>query len=242
MGGPGAIFTGGPLWRISWRHRLENLFFVDSQRSRLLFPVVGYVPAVLTPLLAAIDYYKPHEMVLKINVSRTWLLTALEHRLPKPLRQARNQLGTPGGAESFPRGSQIFWTMSNIFKLCRTHFSRGGEQISRVFFSPCAPPGYGPALRCIRDVRVLVRFPYWWCLHHYNCLLFIIIPPVTDVHVMLKKIECERKIWSTKRSQGKTERHLYLSIKWKNKSCKPPLIVRCMKWWNKLCKPRFSIE
>ena len=139
-GGPGAIFTGGPLWRISWLHRLENLFFVDSQRSRLLFPVVGYVPAVLTPLLAAIDYYKPHEMVLKINVSRTWLLTALEHRLPKPLRQARNQLGTPGGAESFPRGSQIFWTMSNIFKLCRTHFSRGGEQISRVFFLPLRPP------------------------------------------------------------------------------------------------------
>ena len=47
----------------------------------------------------------------------------------------------------------------------------------------------------------------------YNCLLFIIIPPVTDVHVMLKKIECERRIWSTKRGQGKTERHLYLSIK-----------------------------
>jgi len=40
-----------------------------------------------------------------------------------------------------------------------------------------------------------------WCLHHYNCLLFIIIPPVTDVHVMLKKIVCERRVWSTKRSQ-----------------------------------------
>jgi len=35
---------------------------------------------------------------------------------------------------------------------------------------------------------------------------------VTDVHVMLKKIECERRVWSTKRSQGKTERHLYFSI------------------------------
>jgi len=34
------------------------------------------------------------------------------------------------------------------------------------------------------------RRPWAWCLHHYNCLLFIIIPPVTDVHVMLKKIEC----------------------------------------------------
>jgi len=42
--------------------------------------------------------------------------------------------------------------------------------------------------------------------------MFIIIPPVTDVHMMLKKIECERRIWSTKCGQGKTERHLYLSI------------------------------
>jgi len=50
-------------------------------------------------------------------------------------------------------------------------------------------------------------------LHHYNCLLFIIILPVTDVHVMLKKIECERRVWSTKYSQGKTEHHLYFSMK-----------------------------
>jgi len=30
-----------------------------------------------------------------------------------------------------------------------------------------------------------------------------------------EEIECERRIWSAKRSQGKTERYLYLSIKWK---------------------------
>jgi len=36
-------------------------------------------------------------------------------------------------------------------------------------------------------------------LHHYNCLLFIIIPPVTDVHVMLKRIEGEKGVWSKKR-------------------------------------------
>jgi len=24
-------------------------------------------------------------------------------------------------------------------------------------------------------------------IHHYNCLLFIITPPVTDVHMMLKR-------------------------------------------------------
>jgi len=27
VGGPGAIFTGGPLWRNSWRHRLSKLRF-----------------------------------------------------------------------------------------------------------------------------------------------------------------------------------------------------------------------
>jgi len=75
-------------------------------------------------------------------------------------------------------------------------------------------------LRCIRDARVLVRIPY---AHTTTCLLFIIIPPVMDVHVTLKKIECKRRIWSTKRSQGKTERHLYLSKRKKIKTCKPSL-------------------
>jgi len=42
--------------------------FADSQRSRLFYPVVDYVPAVLTRYLAAFDC-KPHEIVLKINVS-----------------------------------------------------------------------------------------------------------------------------------------------------------------------------
>jgi len=39
-------------------------------------------------------------------------------------------------------------------------------------------------------------------IHHYNCFLFIIIPPVTDVYMMLRE---ERK---TKCSQGKTGRRL----------------------------------
>ena len=43
--------------------------FADSQRSRLLFPVVDCVPAVSTRVLVALDC-KPHEMVLKINVTR----------------------------------------------------------------------------------------------------------------------------------------------------------------------------
>jgi len=39
--------------------------------------------------------------------------------------QARNQLAVPGGAKSFLRGAQIFWTMSNILKLPNTFFQRG---------------------------------------------------------------------------------------------------------------------
>jgi len=58
-------------------------------------------------------------------------------------RQARNQLGTPGGAKSFPRGAQILWTMYNILKLCPTHFSRGDQKFSRG----AAPPGYRPECR-----------------------------------------------------------------------------------------------
>jgi len=35
------------------------------------------------------------------------------------------------------------------------------------------------------------------------------IPTLTDVHAMLKRTGCEKRIWSTKRSQGKLEDHLY---------------------------------
>jgi len=73
--------------------------------------------------------------------------------------------------------------------------------------------------RRLRTLAVL-HFPFNWqpqhhgCIsHYYNCLLFIIIPPVKDVHVMLKKIECERRVWSTKLIQRMTKRHLYLSMK-----------------------------
>jgi len=44
-------------------------------------------------------------------------------------------------------------------------------------------------------------------------MFIIIFPPVTDVHVMVKRTECEKRVWSTKRSQGKTERFLYLPIR-----------------------------
>ena len=63
-----AISTGGSLDVIYDVIICKIYVFADSQRSRLLFPVVDCVPAVLTRLLAAFDG-KPHEIVLKINVS-----------------------------------------------------------------------------------------------------------------------------------------------------------------------------
>jgi len=43
---------------------------------------------------------------------------------------------------------------------------------------------------------------------HYDCLVFITIPPVMDVHVMLKKIKCDTSVCSKNHNQGKTECHL----------------------------------
>ena len=57
--------------------------------------------------------------------------------------QARNQLGTLRGAKSFLRGAQIFWTMSNSFKIYPTNFSRGG---AKIFLGGLRPPGYRPIL------------------------------------------------------------------------------------------------
>jgi len=75
--------------------------------------------------------------------------------LVKGIKQARNQLGTPGGAKSFPRGAQIFWTTSNIFKLCPTHFTRGGEKFFWGRSRPYAHP--------FRDYcRLLGCAAYWW--------------------------------------------------------------------------------
>ena len=42
--------------------------FADVQGSCLLFPVVDYVPGKFTRLFVAFDF-KPHEMVLKVDVS-----------------------------------------------------------------------------------------------------------------------------------------------------------------------------
>jgi len=67
-----------------------------------------------------------------------WLFEPLLHHKDQytTATQARNQLASPGGAKSFLRGVQIFWTMSNNFKRCPIHFSKGVENFSR---RGCAP-------------------------------------------------------------------------------------------------------
>jgi len=58
---------------------------------------------------------------MQIKNMRLWTLWMKNEKSS----QASNQLGTPVGAKSFLRGAQIFWTMSNSFKLYPKHFSRG---------------------------------------------------------------------------------------------------------------------
>jgi len=79
-------------------------------------------------------------------------------------KQARNRLGTPGGAKSFLRGAQTFKAMSNSFKVCPTHFLQGERKIVYGELPPPALPGYGP--RCnvfvARLVTVQVPTNYKW--------------------------------------------------------------------------------
>jgi len=64
VGGPGQLLLEGPNDVFHDVIFCKIYVFADSQRPRLLFPTVDYVPAVLTRLLAAFDC-KPHEMVFK---------------------------------------------------------------------------------------------------------------------------------------------------------------------------------
>jgi len=75
-----------------------------------------------------------------------WLVWRLK---AEALPQARNQLGTAGGAKSFLRGGQIFWTMSNSFKLCPPHFSMERRKIFQGGLRHLAPP-LVTGLRCPR--------------------------------------------------------------------------------------------
>jgi len=60
-------------------------------------------------------------------------------------------------------------------------------------------------------------------LHHYNCLLFIIIPPVTNVHVMPQRVECETKVSSNKSVAKEILSVIYIFDK--VTKYKPPLTV-----------------
>jgi len=53
--------------------------------------------------------------------------------------QARNQLGTPGGAKSFLRGVQNFKTMSNTFQYAQQIFVGEGEKICKGDFALLSP-------------------------------------------------------------------------------------------------------
>jgi len=54
----------------------------------------------------------------------------------KGLNQARNHLGTPGGAKSFLRGAQNLYTMSNSFKLYVQHIFPGERKILQRLLLP----------------------------------------------------------------------------------------------------------
>jgi len=74
-------------------------------------------------------------------------MTKRHYSLETP-NQARNQLGTPGGAKSFLRGAKIF-------KLCPTHFSRGAKiLVTGLHLS---------TTRCNRTVALLCRI---FCAKH----------------------------------------------------------------------------
>jgi len=63
----------------------------------------------------------------------------------RPIRakQAHNQLGTPGGAQSALRGAQFF-KVYPIFLSYGQHIFQGGRI---KFYGGFAPPGYGPGAK-----------------------------------------------------------------------------------------------
>ena len=68
--------------------------------------------------------------------------------------QTRNQFGTPGGRRVLRRG-QFFLTMCNNFKIRPTHFSCGGENVSKGGF---ASSGYGPVdFYTSRKINIFLR-------------------------------------------------------------------------------------
>ena len=59
--------------------------------------------------------------------------------------------GRPVTSLGHQERGRVFWEWPKFFELCPIvlndvqHIFQGGEKFSRGNFTPCAPPGYGPA-------------------------------------------------------------------------------------------------
>ena len=71
--------------------------------------------------------------------------------------QARSRLGPQEGWRVYREGPKCF-ELYNIFKLCPTHFSRGGEKFSRGASHPCAASGYGAAYMASASFHTYLLF------------------------------------------------------------------------------------
>ena len=110
------------------------------------------------------------------------------NRWTSPLLPGSLELRTPGGAKSFPRGAQIFWTVSNIFKLCTTHFFRGYEKFPRGTSPPLHPlwlracslvlVGFVPVVWIKMDLKIRLGFGkfVWRNLRSVERLAIQLIP------------------------------------------------------------------
>jgi len=93
----------------------------------LLFLFLFYLTLIWCFLLLFLILVKRLQLKFGLCQQQGWLRTM-------PV----TSLGHQEGRRVFWEGPN-FWTMSNIFKLCPTHFSRGSENFSRGGFAPCTP-------------------------------------------------------------------------------------------------------
>jgi len=141
-------FTGKPIGpperrlssKFAWVYLPESTFPICNKSVKNI-PVTQYCTMLLNTTNVHANQMFPLSVCFGKN--KIYFLLPLQ---PKGnwFYQARNQLRTPGGEKGFLRRAQIFWTMSNIFKLYPTHFSKGREKFSRGNFFPLRLPGYGP--------------------------------------------------------------------------------------------------
>jgi len=113
-------------------YKQSNAFFKGALNEINCSSDVGSCDSFSSKLFArSISYFKSFSLVqyafansLKCSSDRN-LWTPLERaEMPESIapKQARNQIGTLGGAKSFLRGAQIFKIISSSSKLYPTHF------------------------------------------------------------------------------------------------------------------------